>query len=211
MRKGPFAARGRALAEPVDAAVLDALTRLRPLFPRLLDTPPAAGERPFRSLADLARATAAVERAAAAQAMLLALGVTPADVSSGSGALLASDADEAAIDTGVLARTVLVRRLTGDAGAPGPFAPLSAADVRTFEASLHKSKSGPPVLPDKLRSAAQAVLSEATPPPLAVAGAEVAERWIASLAPLEPTLVMAPTRPAPARKPATKPARPRRR
>ncbi len=211
VRKGPFAARGRALAEPVDSAVLDAITRLRPLFPRLLDTPPAAGERPFRSLADLARATAAVERAAAAQAMLRALGVTPADVSSDSGALLASDADEAAIDTGVLARTVLVRRLLGDAGAPGPFAPLSAADVQAFEASLRKTKSGPPALPDKLRNAVQAVLAEATPQPLAVAGAEVAERWIASLAPLEPTLVMGSTRPAPVRKPATKPAGPRRR
>jgi len=212
VRKGPFAARGRALMEPVDAAVLDAITRLRPLFPRLLDTPPAAGERPFRSLADLARATAAVERAAAAQAMLRALGVTPADVSSDSGALLASDADEAAIDTGVLARTVLVRRLmAGNGDAPGPFAPLSAADVRAFEASLGKTKGGPPSLPDKLRHAAQAALAEATPPPLTVAGAEVAERWIASLAPLEPTLVMAPARPVAAPKPTTKQPPPRRR
>jgi hypothetical protein len=210
VRRGPFGARGRALAEPVDAAVLDAVTRLRPLFPRLLDTPPAAAERPFRSLADLARATAAVERAAAAQAMLLGLGVTPGDVSSGSGALLASDADEAAIDTGVLARTVLVKRLLD--AAPARFEPLSADDVRAFEASLRKSKHGPPELPDELRKAAQALLASVTPPPLAVAGAEVAERWIATLAPLEPTLVLAPRRPAPERRPAAKPpARPRRR
>ena len=62
------------------------------------------------------------------------------------------------------------------------------------------------MLPDKLRKAAQALLAAATPPPLAVAGAEVAERWLASLAPLEPTLVVAAPRPAPARKPAAKPA-----
>ena len=53
------------------------------------------------------------------------------------------------------------------------------------------------------------MLAEATPPPLAVVGAEVSERWIASLAPLEPTLVMASPRPAPAPKPPTKQTRPR--
>jgi hypothetical protein len=144
--------------------------------------------------------------------MLRALGVSPADVSSGSGALLASDADEAAIDTGVLARTVLVKRLLPGAGTPERFEPLSAGDVRAIEASLRKSKHGPPVLPDKLRQAAQALLAGVTPSALAVAGAEVTERWIASLAPLEPTLVTASPRPAPARRPPPKPAaRPRRR
>src|SRR6185436_16516612 len=48
VRGGPFGRQGIALAEADDAAVLDALTRPRPLFPRLLDEPPAAGERPFR-------------------------------------------------------------------------------------------------------------------------------------------------------------------
>ena len=141
--------------------------------------------------------------------MLSALGVTPGDVGSGSDALLASDADEAAVDVGVLARTALVKQLLG--GKPARFQPLSGDDVSAFEALLRKSKHGPPVMPDKLRQAAQALLIAATPPPLAVAGAEVAERWIASLAPLEPTLVIAPPRPAPARKPAPKQARPRRR
>jgi hypothetical protein len=200
VRGGPFGARGRALAEPADATVLAAVTRLRPLFPRLLDTPPAAGERPFRSLADLARATAAVERAAAAQAMLLGLGLTPADVTADSGPLLASDADEAAVDTGVLARTAIVARLLGRR--PARFGPLAPGDVRAFEASLRKSKSGPPALPDKLRKAAQALLAPVIPPPLAVAGAEVTERWIASLAPLESTLVLAPPTGAKPRPPA---------
>ena len=70
-RKNPFAALRPAvdLWEPEDAEVLAALTRLRPLFPRLLDHPPAAGERPFESLHDLATATAAMERAGAALAL----------------------------------------------------------------------------------------------------------------------------------------------
>jgi hypothetical protein len=219
VRRGPFGERGRALAEPVDAAVLEAVTRLRPMFPRLLDSPPASGERPFRSLADLARASAAVERAAAAQAMLHALGVTAGDVGGGSGdvgggsgALLASNADEAAIDTGVLGRTILVKRLLSadrDAG-PAGLVPLSADEVRRFSGLLRKSTSGPPALPDELRQRAHALLAAVTPPPLAVAGAEVAERWIASLAPLDPTLVAAAASTGPSRKSPTKHARPRR-
>ncbi len=76
-RDGPFGPRGFALLEPDDATVVEAVIRPRPMFPRLLDDPPKAGERPFRSLADVARATAAVENAAVAQAMLLGLGLEP--------------------------------------------------------------------------------------------------------------------------------------
>ncbi len=42
-REGPFGARGLTLAEPDDATVLEAVTRLRPMFPRLLDEPPSRG------------------------------------------------------------------------------------------------------------------------------------------------------------------------
>ncbi len=45
-REGPFGAQGFNLAETDDATVLEAVSRLRPMFPRLLDDPPSAGERP---------------------------------------------------------------------------------------------------------------------------------------------------------------------
>jgi len=78
-RRGPFAGiPGIDLVEDPEASVLEAVTRAGPAYARLLDTPPATGERPFASLADIARATAAVERAAVAQAMVLGLGVRPA-------------------------------------------------------------------------------------------------------------------------------------
>ena len=69
-----------ALFEPEDAEVLASLSRLRPCFPRLLASPPAAGDRPFASLADLAAATRAVERAAAALDLIAGLGVRPAQL-----------------------------------------------------------------------------------------------------------------------------------
>ena len=63
--------------EPEDAEVIGALTKLRPMYPCLLDQPPFAGERPFASLRDLATATAAIERAGAALALVVGLGVRP--------------------------------------------------------------------------------------------------------------------------------------
>src|SRR5204862_131576 len=66
-RRGPFAASGRDLGEPQDAPVLEAVTAARPMFPGVLDDPPVAADRPFRSLHDLARPTAAIERMAAAE------------------------------------------------------------------------------------------------------------------------------------------------
>jgi hypothetical protein len=80
LRRGnPFAGLAPALDifESEDSQILRSLTRQQPLFPRLLDTPPAASERPFSSLADLATATRAVERAAAAVEMVRTLGVEP--------------------------------------------------------------------------------------------------------------------------------------
>jgi hypothetical protein len=222
-REGPFGPRGFALAEPDDATVLAAVTRLRALYPRLLDTPPAGGERPFRSMADLARATAAIGRAAAAQAMLLGLGVTPADLAPDGEVLgptadsrrgrtgsarpsalrearnpsagSASEVDEAALDTGLLARTALVARL-GAAGRPAAFRPLAADEVAAFEATLLGKRDTAPRLPATVAARAAELLNAATPPALAAAGSAVAARWLASLAPLESVLVRA-ARPAP--------------
>jgi hypothetical protein len=203
-KRGPFAATGRDLAEPEDALVLDAVTRARPLYPAALDDPPAAGERPFRSLGDLARATAAIERAAAAQALLGGLGVTPRDVEAAAVAV-----EAAVLDTGIIARTVLVRRLLAGARGPGlsPHAdppmslePLEPRDLKAFEALLEAQPDGPMKLPESLKKKAKAILDAAAPGRLAGAAAGVAERWIAGLAPLEPVLVRRPPPPSRSRK-----------
>jgi hypothetical protein len=189
---GPFGRRGLALAETDDAPVLEAITRARPLYPRLLDEPPGAGDRPFQSLADLARAGAAVERAAAAQAMLHGLGVTPRDIAPDGPLLAATGVDVAALDAGLLARTVLVRvLLAGDGGRPS-IAALEPREVHAFEARLRHGEPGPAKLPDALATRARALLTAAAPPALSAAAAAVADRWIASLAPLEPVLVRKP-------------------
>jgi hypothetical protein len=187
------------------------LTRPRPLYPRLLDQPPTAGERPFQSLADLARAAAAVERAAAAQAMLHGLGVEPRHIAPDAPLLADSGADVAAIDAGLLARTVLVGRLLkSDAKAPA-IAALDPRDVAAFESQLRRARSGPPTLPAALADRARALLATVAPAALASAATTVADRWIAGLAPLEPVLVRKPSAhkpPAPkptARKPPPKP------
>jgi hypothetical protein len=185
-RKGPFGPAGGRLAEPDDAAVLDAVTQLRPLYPRLLDDPPALGERPFRSLADLARAAAALEQAAAAQAMVSGLGVTAEDLAAGGPLSADTGVDEAGLDLGTIARTVLVTRLLeSQAGtkappARAPFRPLSPEQVKAFEA-----------LPGPLDKPASALLESVAPSSLAGAARPVAARWVASLRPLEPVIVRA--------------------
>jgi len=191
--KGPFGARGLRLAEPGDATVLEAVTRLRPLFPRLLEEPPSAGERPFRSLGDLARAAAALEQAAAAQAMVTGLGVKPEDLAPGGAAFAETQADETALDFGVVARTVLVARLLDGGGAPKGRAPalrpLRPEQVAAFEAGLTRTPDGRPQLPAAIEKQALAILQAVAPPALAPAARFVAARWVASLAPLEPVLV----------------------
>ncbi|MES1210011.1 MAG: DUF6178 family protein, partial [Pseudomonadota bacterium] len=199
-RKGPFGARGLTLAEPDDATVMEAVLRLRPLYPRLLDDPPAAGERPFRSLADLARAAAALERAAAVQAMISALGVTLEDLLPGGAVLAQTQTDEAGLDFGVIARTVLVARLleASDTTPPrsgrAPLRPLKPEEVTAFEGRLTRGKDGRPEMPAAFERGGLALLQEAAPAPLAAAAKAVAARWIASLAPLEPVLVLGPAR-----------------
>ena len=194
-RRGPFAATGRQLVEPDEALALEAVTRHRPVLAGILDDPPAAADRPFRSLAHVARATAAVERAAATQALLLGLGVTPAALLPGAGLLDGTGVDDAAVDAGLLARTALVRRILAPprtargADGPMPFGPLDATQLRDFQALLETTPGGAVKLPEVLKRKARALLAEATPARLGGAATEVAERWLESLAPLEPVLV----------------------
>jgi len=188
-RGGPFGRRGIALAETDDAAVLEAVTRARPLYPRLLDDPPGAGERPFQSLADVARAAAAVERAAAAQAMLRGIGLTPGDLAPDGPLLAGTGVDAAAVDAGVLARTLLVGRLLVRVGKSAAIEALDPAALRAFERQLHRTPTAPAKVPAALAERARAWLTDAAPPVLAGAASSVADRWIASLAPLEPVLV----------------------
>jgi hypothetical protein len=214
-RRGPFAALGPGLFEDTDAEVIAAVTQFRPAFPRILDEPPQGGERPFASMADVARATAAIKEAAAAQAMLFGLGVRAEHISADALTTTvdgAETADAAAIDAGLLARTALVARLLASDSSlkqdPSmPFRPLSTDEVRQFEALTRvpgqdKDKDLSPMkLSEKLTRKVKAILDAAAPEALGEAARKVAERWVASLAPLEPVLVQ---------KPANRPTRRRR-
>jgi hypothetical protein len=200
LRQGPFGKRGFDLAEADDATVLEAVTRLRPMFPRLLDARPTAGERPFRSLGDLARAVAAVEQAAAAQSLVRGLGVAVEDLAPDGPALAGTGTDEAALDLGVLARTTLVARLlaggqTSRVTRPERLRPLTPAEVKAFEALLVGGKRKHPQLTPALEKSARAILAAAAPAALAAAANAVADRWIATLAPLDTVLVRAPGKP----------------
>jgi hypothetical protein len=185
-RRGPFAAAGRELAEPEEALVLEAVSRSRPALAGIIDDPPMGADRPFRSLADLARATAAIERAAAAQALLVGLGLTPALVAPGAALLEEAGVDGAAVDAGLLARTALLGRILHP---PMSLQPLQRQDVRDFEGLLETTPDGAVKLPEVLKKKAKAILDAAAPARLGGAAAEVAERWIAGLAPLLPVLV----------------------
>lgn len=197
-RRNPFAMGNAAvdLFEDTDREVIATVTRLRPLFPRILDEPPRGGQRPFGSLHDLARATAAVERAGASLALLFGLGVRPFHLTAEALGDLSATA-EAAIDAGVIARTAVVGRVlhdeVGDAS-PYEFRPLVCADVkrwRELAGGGPSEESGHARLKEPLRSRALAVLRAAVPEQVAAAAEPVLLRWFDSLAPLEPVLVRA--------------------
>jgi hypothetical protein len=213
-RRGPFAALGPGLFEENDAEVIAVVTRVRPDFPRILDDPPRTGDRPFASMADIARATDALKEAAAAQAMLYALGIRAEHI--GADAVTTSPGgglelrDAATVDAGVLARTALVARLLADDSSPRrdpsmPFRPLSTDEVREFETLTRvqaSDKAPPPMkLNEKLSRKVKEILDAVAPEALAEAARKVAERWVGGLVPLEPVLV---------RKPAGRPTRRRR-
>ncbi|HET6282809.1 MAG TPA: DUF6178 family protein [Polyangia bacterium] len=198
-RHGPFAGSGQNLFEPEDATVIDAVTRLRPVFPRLLDDAAKSGERPFSSMADIARVTAAVGRAAAAQALLRGLGVKPQDVSA-EAMEGTTAADAAGLDAGVLGRTALVLALldsSSSAKVPIIFRPLDPKEVRAFGKRTATEDPSTMKTVDKIKQKAKAILDAATPKGLVDAAHEVAKRWIAGLVPLEPVVVR---RPPPSRR-----------
>jgi hypothetical protein len=220
-RRGPFGALAPTLFEEIDAAVIDAVTELRPLFPRVLDLPAMTGERPFASMADITRVSAALEEAAATQAMLFALGVRPEHLTAE--ALAGTVAgDAAAVDAGLLARTALVARLLEPAASSSStsgsrlrrdpptssFAPLTPREVSAFEAltgagekgarDIHAKQGTAVKAAQQLKAKAKAILEALSPANLGEAASRVAERWIAGLVPLEPVLVR---KPAPRRPP----------
>ena len=119
------------LFEDEDAEVLAACSHARPLFPRRLDQPPAAGERPFASLADLQLATAALERAGAALTLVFGLGWRPETLQPPAAEALGVG-DVAQIDAGTLARTSLARRLLD---LPASGGALSDLDRKQLEES----------------------------------------------------------------------------
>jgi hypothetical protein len=175
-RKTPFArlAPEVSLFEPEDAELLAAVTALRPMFPRRLDEPPAAGERPFSRLSDLAAATAALERVGAAVAMLYGLGLRPEQLAPSALEELGV-AHAAALDAGVVARTLLVPRLLG---APaGPLRALGREQLAAFQTRLARKED--------LRPPVRAILTLAGGGALTPAMLAVADRWAASLDPLE--------------------------
>jgi hypothetical protein len=185
VRDSPFAALRPAvdLWEPEDAEVLAALTRLRPLFPRLLDNPPTAGERPFGSLHDLAAATAGLERAAAAISLVVGLGVRPEHVSPERLSTMGV-ADPAVLDAGLLARTVLVHRLLGRA--PSPIEPLPAEAISSFKEQFNSNRQHIEIM----AKYAAAILQSAAPGAhFTPATQAVAARWLQGLAPLGPVLI----------------------
>jgi len=192
--KNPFAELRPAvdIFEPEDGEILASLTRTRPAFPRVLDTPPAPGERPFGSLADIALATLAVGRAAAAIAMVTGLGVrsqqlTPDALESMARAAAAEGThvtiDPASLDTGVLARTVLVARLLS--GQPAPLSVLPPGALEKFKKNFN---SGSQLSENATVQAAKILLQSGGSSTLEGPGRQIAARWIASLCPLGPTL-----------------------
>jgi hypothetical protein len=224
LREGPFAALAHlSLIEEPEETVFAAVNRLRPVFPRILDAPPAEGERPFVSLVDVARASASIQKAAAAQAMLLGLGVRPEHLSA-EALLDASPADLVELDAGLLARTALVllllhrHRAIGGADAPG-FRPLTDDEVTEFSRltlASHAGDGGATPISSIGRPTLTPLLAEALdilrrsipagPAGMITAAEEVATGWVASLSPLEPTLRS--RKPAPPAKPArSRPAR----
>jgi len=192
VRGNPFAVLRPAvhIFESEDGEALASMTRLRPRFPRMLETPAAPGERPFLTLADIATATRAVERAAAAIELVTGLGVRPHHISPEALERMAACAEEpkvavdpAAIDTGVLARTVLVLHLLGEKS--GPVTALSQAALEKFK----KGFNGGSQLPEKsLIQVLEILRSACRSGRLEGATREIAQRWIASLCPLGPVL-----------------------
>lgn len=159
--------------EPDDAEVLEFLARRRPVFPTRLD-PAKKGastdeSRFFASLADIARASAAIERAATTMALLAVLGIKPEDIAnlSDDTKVLAADLEtelETGIDVGVVARTVLALRVM-DKPCP-PLRGLSRGELTQLETEAD--------LKDRIVDYVRSTLKGR---PLSPAAANVVSRW----------------------------------
>jgi hypothetical protein len=179
-RDTPFShLRGRIdLFEADDAEVLAACGRLRPVFPRVLESPPVPGERPFGSLDDILVATAALERAAAALTWLLALGVRPEDLSEDRLPGLGMT-DPRELDAGVVARTWLARRLLDQPAAPlTPLDTTQASALRARLAALSGDPEGRAAERARLLVAGADISSKTAP---SAPGGAVMGRWIDEL------------------------------
>lgn len=178
VKENPFAQVSEALTlwEHEDDEALRPLLELRPSFPRALDADPATGSRPFASLADIARVTARLEQMAAQLALLFALGVRPQHLAPTEWPRLGIQ-DPHAIDTGRVARTVLVQRLLGSRE-PG-LVPLTRDDLVAFTALAFDVQ-------ERAFETLQAAAPGGTLPPAAKL---VARRWSETLRPLQPVLV----------------------
>jgi hypothetical protein len=92
-------------------------------------------------------------------------------------------ADPAAIDNGLLARTVLVQRLLGRG--PGPVEPLSSKAISSFKKQFISSTQH---IETMAKSAASILQSASPGGRFSPATEAVATRWLHSLAPLGPVL-----------------------
>jgi hypothetical protein len=191
LRRTPYARMTPALQlfEDEDAQVLAACSHARPLFPRRLDQPPAAGERPFASLADLQLATAALERAGAALTLLFGLGWRPETLQPPAAAALGVG-DVAQIDAGTLARTSLARALLD---LPASGGALGDLDRKQLEESLKPARDSAEQRQLFLERS-KGILLAAWPgsPSVAVSAAAhaVATRWAQQLLEGEPVLLL---------------------
>ena len=199
-REGPFGAQGFNLAETDDATVLEAVTRLRPMFPRLLDNPSAAGERPFRR----SRRSRARRRRGRAGRRRAGAGAGPRGGRRGcraGGRRPGRDRRRrGGLDLGMLARTALVARLRrggrdqargASQSAFGRSRPPRSRPSRRCRRH-RRSKGKVPKLSSALGEERAGESAAAAPPPLPTAAARrLPTRWLATLAPLEPVLVSA--------------------
>ncbi len=158
------------LWEMEDAEILAATGRLRPMFPRSLETPPAPGERPFASLADLALATGALERAAASVALLIGLGGKPELMAAFASTELGADRD-----AGFVGRSLLVRRFLGE---PEALAPLTPPATSAWKRHSQEARQGEP----QRRKLIEGMLAAVPPAVMGSAAARaVMARWIEGL------------------------------
>jgi hypothetical protein len=184
-QKNPFAAlRPRVVIfDREDQEILTSLTRLRPLFPRTLEHPPVHGERPFATLSDLASATLTLEQIGAKVELLLGLGVRPEHLSPERLELLTPPVDPMTVDTGMIARTLLVRHLLGLP--QNPVAPVPDIAISQFKKDFIIDSK----LSDIAKNKSDMLFTNATQGKfLKNAQRFVAEQWISSLCPLHSLL-----------------------